>query len=148
MLKRFRHLLKVKTPTSETLRAAHSSRTDNLEEMRTAGRKWEENCGGDLREASSNSGVIDTNIINWDEDFSVEDPYESARRCLAKHRQIDPQGLSPIKMKHLLSEVKGYKESPSVTDAEISAVIEEWINLHQLEIEKVTFDNVALYNHQ
>ena len=89
-------------------------------------------------------GTEDEDEIVWGRSFSAKDHVEAARRCLAKHRHIDPKGLSNARLKHLLRELKGYDES-AVSESNFSCVIEEWIVLHEIEIEKVTFDNVANY---
>ena len=143
MLSRLRSLLKERTsPKSICLPPGieHEPEASYLRAMKERGKRYEENSGVSLKE-----GVEDNDEIDWNEPFSPADYAEAARRCLAKHRQTDPNDLNPAKLRYLLSQVKGYQADISLIESQLHAIIQEWRSLHEKELEKVTFDNVASY---
>ena len=115
----------------------------DIEAMQKRARRYEENTGVALKD-----GVLDDHEIDWTKPFKLTNADEAARRCLARHRAINPSELTLKQLQILLDEVKGYEKESTVTESDFHRFQANWVRRHEEEIEKVTYDNVALYNEQ
>ena len=141
MIKRFMYLLRRIPPFPSPRKLEHCEKIpDSVERMKQRAKRYEEATGVALKD-----GVEDDDIICWDDEFTSNDHRESARRCLAKFRHIDPKGLSHQKLAMLLKQLRGYKEVSAHDPRDLNAIIDSWIVLHAEEVDKITFSNVASY---
>ena len=139
------------------VRAEREKSQNTVEAMKARARKFEEVSGVSLKDDDDEDEAEEE--IDWSKPFRITEHEEVARRCMKKHRAVDPRGITVKKLQKLLKALPGYQapaegggvdhnsssQGVSSTDDDFERALELWRAKHQAEVDKVTFDNCASY---